>query len=601
MPGFLDLTNKQFGDWIAECYLGNSKWRCRNTKTNEIKDIHSYSLRTQYSDYTKVNKRLPSENLTGQQFGEWTVKAYAGSGRWICECSCDKHTISKVSTTSLKNGESTKCSNPIHRNKYNLVGQHFGKWTVLEYAGDMRWKCKCSCGTEKNVLTRYLLNGSSKSCGCDRNYHIIHKDITGQTFNNLLVLGYTGSDNMWKCKCLACGNDNFIVHRDSIVTGKTKSCGCLKETMRKQTLLERYGDTNTTRINTPRKDWQIQVLESKENFLEYIKTLKTDITIWELAQLLDINESYMAKVIKKFDITEVAVKKYSGVSDLECSLLSFIKTLTTDTIIQHNRTILNGQELDIYIPEKKLAIEFNGTYWHSDIYKDKNYHQQKTINCIKQGIQLIHIFEYEWRDIDICDRIKQYLSHIINRNNSIRVYGRNTVIKNISYDDCKEFLNQYHLQGAINSSIYLGCYHNNELIGVMTFGKPRFNNEYEYELIRLCWKPEYRVIGGTKKLFKYFISNYNPDSIVSYCDITKFKGDVYFNLGFKTNIAYLTEPNYVWVKNNTNDVLTRYQTQKQNLLSYGLDVFGNTEDEIMDNLGYFKVYNSGNMKFIWKK
>lgn len=598
MGTFIDLTGQQFGEWEAVEYEGKSMWKCRNIHTREEKSIHSYSLRTQYSDHTKINKKAPAEDLANKQFGEWTALEYIGSARWKCKCSCGNDGI--VSSTDLIKGTSKRCNNPIHKLKHNLTGQTFGLWKVLDYAGEMRWRCECQCEnhTVKNILTRDLINGVSKSCGCNRNYHIIHKDITGQTFNNLLVLGYTGADNLWRCKCLACGNENFITHRDSILTGKTKSCGCLKEQLRKETMLAKYGDTNTTRILNPREQWQIDALDSKENISKIINDNK-NITVTELAKLLDVTEPSLIKALRKYELDNI-VKEYNGVSSIELSVRNFIESLGY-SIVTNDRKLLKGQEIDIYIPELKLAIEFNGNYWHSSLCKDKKYHQNKTIACARLGIHLIHIFEYEWRDEVTQAKLKEYLKGIIQKDSKKLIYARNTTIKLINSEKTREFLNKYHLQGYTTSSIELGCFDNNtdELLGVMTFGKSRFDTEADYEIIRLCWKSDITVVGGTQKLFNTFVKSYDVEYMVTYADVSKFTGNIYLDLGFKTE--GISEPGYVWVNNRDNTVLKRYQTMKHKLIEQGFGSYGSTEDEIMENLGYLKIYNSGNVKLHWSK
>lgn len=168
-------------------------------------------------------------------------------------------------------------------------------------------------------------------------------------------------------------------------------------------------------------------------------------------------------------------------------------------------------------------------------------------------------------------------------------------------DDAKKFLDINHIQGWAASSINIGCYYNSELIGIMTFGKPRFNNNYQYELIRYCWKSHINVVGGAEKLFKYFIKNNYVDSIITYSDISKFTGKSYSNLGFKPLKNAITQPNYVWYNHSNNNVVSRYNTQKAQLVKIGLDKYGDTEDEIMYNLGYYKIYNSGNIAMEWRK
>lgn len=294
--------------------------------------------------------------------------------------------------------------------------------------------------------------------------------------------------------------------------------------------------------------------------------------------------------------------------NIDLEVYNEIKSLIDeDSIKIHDRTVLKAlnQELDFYISQKKLAIEVDGSYWHSQKLKDPKYHQNKSLECLNAGVRLIHIFEYEWIQDETREKIKQLLRNALNSNIQT-VYARKCYIKEIDTDIEKEFLNSYHLQRYASSSIKYGLYsqQDDELISIMTFGASRFNNQYQYELIRYCNKSQIRVIGGAEKLFKRFIKDRNPEQIISYCSISKFSGGVYSRLGFDKADRFITEPNYVWVPYNfSNDktVLTRYQTQIKKLKDQGLEVYGHTEDEIMQNRGYFKIYDSGNMRFIWTR
>lgn len=294
--------------------------------------------------------------------------------------------------------------------------------------------------------------------------------------------------------------------------------------------------------------------------------------------------------------------------NIDLEVYNELKSLIDENSIKiHDKTVLKAlnQELDFYIPEKKLAIEVDGSYWHSQKLKDPKYHQNKTLECLNAGVRLIHIFEYEWIQDETREKIKQLLRNALDSNIQT-IYARKCYIKEIDTDIEKEFLNSYHLQGYASSSIKYGLYsqQDDELISIMTFGASRFNNQYQYELIRYCNKPEIRVIGGAEKLFKRFIKDHNPEQIMSYCSLSKFSGGVYSRLGFDRADKFITEPNYVWVPYNfSNDktVLTRYQTQIKKLKDQGLEVYGHTEDEIMQNRGYFKIYDSGNMRFVWTR
>lgn len=200
----------------------------------------------------------------------------------------------------------------------------------------------------------------------------------------------------------------------------------------------------------------------------------------------------------------------------ELELQEFIKSICNFEVQTNVRNIISPHELDIYIPDKKLAIEFNGNYWHYTEQKEFDYHQKKTLDCARKHIQLIHIFEYEWNNNK--DMIKDFLIDRIS--NKETIYARDTKVCTLDKEECNEFLSLNHLQGSLNSSIRLGLRDkNNRLVSVMTFGRPRYSSDNEYEVHRLCFIKHNTVIGGAEKLFKYFIDNFNPSSIVTYSDI----------------------------------------------------------------------------------
>ena len=115
----------------------------------------------------------------------------------------------------------------------------------------------------------------------------------------------------------------------------------------------------------------------------------------------------------------------------------------------------------------------------------------------------------------------------------IKIGARKCTIKEIDFETTKNFLNKYHRQKSVYSIYNIGLFYESMLIGVMTFGYPRYNKRYQWELLRLCFHQEYRVVGGTQKMFNYFVDEYKPQSIVSYCDYNHFSGDIYDKLGFK--------------------------------------------------------------------
>jgi GR25 family glycosyltransferase involved in LPS biosynthesis len=252
--------------------------------------------------------------------------------------------------------------------------------------------------------------------------------------------------------------------------------------------------------------------------------------------------------------------------------------LTKNSVIKNFK--IENHELDIYIPEMNLAIEFNGLYWHSELFKDKNYHYNKWKLCQDNTIRLVTICEDDWN-------LKQDIVKSIIKNklgvNQNKIYARKCQIKEIK--STKEFLDNNHLQGWCQSSVNLGLFYNNELVSLMTFGKKRMimkgkSQENEYELLRFCNKLDTSVVGGASKLFKYFIDNYKPEQVISYANLDISNGNLYDKLGFK--LEKYTGINYWWAKDG---------------VKYHRSNFMKHKNVDPDKEGYYKIYGTGNLKY----
>ena len=257
---------------------------------------------------------------------------------------------------------------------------------------------------------------------------------------------------------------------------------------------------------------------------------------------------------------------------------------------QSNRHILNGKEIDIYIPELKLGIECDGLRWHNEQYKEKNYHLEKTKEAEKNGLRLIHIFEDEWHDKrEIC---KSMLLNLFGFTKDV-YYARKCEIREVSHADKRCFLNSNHLQGDTNSSINLGLYYGDDLVSLMCFSKPRLNvggkkEDGSYELVRFCSLLNCNVIGGASKLLKYFIREYNPKLITTFSDNRWSIGDLYEKIGFKFD--HVSAPNYFYVVGFTRQ--NRFKYRKSILIKEGYDS-NKTEHEIMLDRGIYRIYDCG--------
>ena len=295
------------------------------------------------------------------------------------------------------------------------------------------------------------------------------------------------------------------------------------------------------------------------------------------------------------------INKIKKVSNIETELGDWLESLGID-IQYSNRTIINPYELDLYLPEYKIAIEINGLYWHSENHgnKYKSYHLNKLECCEKVGVHLIQIFDDEWKDKNILIKNK-ILSHV--KMSKDRIYARKCVVKNITNKKEKStFLKVNHLQGDDRSSIAIGLYNNQELVAVMTFGQLRkalgqTKQQGHYELVRYCTSKH--VVGGADKLFKAFLKEHNPIQVLSYADrrfTTLTKSTLYDAIGFK--LQGHTVPNY-WYTKNFRKKLHRYNFTKASLIkNFNADPT-KSEIAIMQDLGYDRVWDCGNLKYVY--
>lgn len=276
-------------------------------------------------------------------------------------------------------------------------------------------------------------------------------------------------------------------------------------------------------------------------------------------------------------------------------IINFIESLGVTNIISNNRKIIAPYELDIYLPDYNLAIEFNGIYWHSELYKSKDYHIIKYNKCFTNNIHLMQIWEDDWNYKS--DIIKSIISNKLKKN-IISIGARKCDIKEVSNLDSKKFLNDNHLQGWSISKYRYGLYYNSELVSLITLSKGRKNlngDDSHYELVRFCNKLNYNIMGSLSRLWKHFLLNINPDIIISYCDNDLFDGHGYEKLG----MTLVSHSNNYWWSDGTNR-FNRWNFRKDKLIKEGHDP-NKTELEIMSELGWSRCFGSGNKKYIWSK
>jgi hypothetical protein len=266
----------------------------------------------------------------------------------------------------------------------------------------------------------------------------------------------------------------------------------------------------------------------------------------------------------------------------EDELYNFILSNYSGEIVRSYRDKL---EIDIYLPDLKIGFEFNGLYWHSDKYRSKNYHFDKTKYFLEKGIRIIHIWEDDWSFN--CDIVKSQIRNWLGKNET-KIFARKCKV--VQLKSVSSFLNKNHIQGVDQSSLKLGLYYNDDLVSVMTFNTFEGRKKMEdsgWNLSRFCNKIGTNVIGGASKLLKYFVKNYNPIRVVSYADKDWSVGNLYYQLGF--NKINESLPDYKYIVDNKRIHKSNFKKSK---LKYTC-----TENEYIKSIGVYKIWDCGKIKF----
>lgn len=307
---------------------------------------------------------------------------------------------------------------------------------------------------------------------------------------------------------------------------------------RKQTIFNKFGVEHAKQKHLTQEE--INIISSKNNLEQFI--IDNNIKhFYQLEELLpNLSQSYLGKKVHEYDLDNY-IELLTTTSKYELEIESLLLSNNID-FARNNRTIIHPLELDFYIPKHNLAIEFNGTYWHSSLHKDKNYHYNKSKLCEEKGIRLIHIWEYEWEN----ERQKHILINMIlsacQKNKSI--YARNCNITIKQSNEMKRFFEENNIQGFRPGKFSICLEYNNEIVMAYQMGFNFFGKgKYEWEVIRGATKLGYNVIGGASKIWKYFKENYNPQSCVYYIDYNYFNGSSILNLD--SNFKFIkTQPGF---------------------------------------------------------
>lgn len=284
----------------------------------------------------------------------------------------------------------------------------------------------------------------------------------------------------------------------------------------------------------------------------------------------------------------------SGTSKKEKALADFVEHELGFSIERNYRKIdgLSPKEVDIFIPSRNIAIEFNGLYWHSELYLDKNYHYDKWKKCADAGVRLLTVWEDEWENKQ--DIVKSHIKHVLGLNNDEKIYARNTVVKPINKGMAQLFLNDHHIQGFVGASIHMGVFEKNSesLVAVGSFLKSGDN----YQLVRFATSQT--VVGGFSKLINYFEKNYEYEQLITFADLGFSDGALYEKNGFV--LDRVMAPDYSYVVQNTVQRFHKFGFRRDRFEKDPLLIFDESlsERHLAELNGLERIYDCGKLRYV---
>ena len=231
----------------------------------------------------------------------------------------------------------------------------------------------------------------------------------------------------------------------------------------------------------------------------------------------------------------------------ESAIGKFVGAFTE--VVTRDRALIAPKELDIYLPEHNLAIEYCGEYWHAarsieDEQRSKNRHFDKLKACEAKGIRLLTIYESEW--LESPQTIKRLIRNAMGKSKG-KLMARKCVLAPVSNYDAARFYDKYHPQGGGGHGQHYGLYHNGKVVACMrfTFGA-NDRGAYAEQMWTLSrYATRVTVQGGASRLFKAFLDEHPGCDVKSFSDNRYFTGKMYEQLGFK--LEETSPPDYqVW-------------------------------------------------------
>lgn len=473
----------------------------------------------------------------------------------------------------------------------NLIKQYPRHYTVLIKKNEemMKWiydNTKAENTDHFPTIIYSAINNESNICKYK------HTKIVSR-FNE----GYKLCNSNKKCQCYIdlFSENSKKMHASFSAEKKAIICN-----NRKNKMIEKYGvPYNFMRDDVKEKISSPKIKDDVYDKLSDFNWLNTEYNINKRSSV-DIAEElgiYYGTVIEYCKKHNFIIRQRSSYSLIELEVKKYIEEYGVECI-DGDWNILGNKEIDIYIPDKKLAIEINGLYWHSyhpSSGKDENIFKHKHITkyneCKNNNIELLQFTDWQW--VNKKEIVKSIIKSKLGLND--RVFARKCEISIVCPPIARDFFDNNHLDGFVGGVSHIGLYYDNKLVMMVTVGKHRFNKSFDgIELLRCASLKGITVIGGLSKLINYVKNNIST-SIITYCDKNISNGKSYFSSGFE--YVNDTKLNYFWTDGD--NIISRYNAQKHKLSELLQEKYDSllTEKQNMFNAGYRIYWGCGNMIF----
>lgn len=272
-------------------------------------------------------------------------------------------------------------------------------------------------------------------------------------------------------------------------------------------------------------------------------------------------------------------------SKAQLEIYDFVHALCPDAILS-SRDIIAPFELDIWVPSKSFAIEYNGLYWHSDAFErhDKKRHNLKSEMCTQKKICLFHVFEDEWRDKN--EIIKSMIRHRLGL--SQKIFARQCETRQLSLCDSRVFFDNSHLESSTGHIASIGLFKDNVLVAAMSLRKPFLRHKNKtLEIARFATRKDIAVVGGLSKLVsaaKQLATQLDYNELMTYLDTRLGAEKTYEKVGF--SFSHFSACRFWWTD-------FRNRVARQKVVASN----GKTEKEVALELKVFKIFGCKNAVF----